>query len=216
MIIGIPKEIMPSEARVSATPETVKKFVADGATVLVEKDAGIGSFFSNEAYKEAGATIINSAKEVFEKSDLILKVKEPQFNNEFNAHEVDMMHSGQYLVTFLHPAAPANHDMIRNLAKNGIIGLTLEGVPRISRAQNMDGLTSMSTCAGYKGILIAANALPKFIPQMFTAVGMLPPSKVLVVGVGVGGLQALATAKDLVLLLTLLISDLLLWSKQQA
>ncbi len=197
MIIGIPKEIMPSEARVSATPETVKKFVADGATVLVEKDAGIGSFFSNEAYKEAGATIINSAKEVFEKSDLILKVKEPQFNNEFNAHEVDMMHSGQYLVTFLHPAAPANHDMIRNLAKNGIIGLTLEGVPRISRAQNMDGLTSMSTCAGYKGILFAANALPKFIPQMFTAVGMLPPSKVLVVGVGVGGLQALATAKRL-------------------
>ena len=197
MIIGIPREIMPSEARVSATPETVKLFVAEGATVLVEKNAGIGSFFSNEAYQEAGATIVDSAKEVFEKADLILKVKEPLFNEEFNTHEVDMMHAGQYIVTFLHPASPVNHDMVRGLAKNGVIGLTLDGVPRISRAQNMDALTSMSTCAGYKGILIAANALPKFVPQMFTAVGVIQPSKVLVVGVGVGGLQALATAKRL-------------------
>lgn len=188
---------MPSEARVSATPETVKLFVAEGATVLVEKNAGIGSFFSNEAYQEAGATIVDSAKEVFEKADLILKVKEPLFNEEFNTHEVDMMHAGQYIVTFLHPASPVNHDMVRGLAKNGVIGLTLDGVPRISRAQNMDALTSMSTCAGYKGILIAANALPKFVPQMFTAVGVIQPSKVLVVGVGVGGLQALATAKRL-------------------
>lgn len=197
MIIGIPKEIMPSEARVSATPETVKMFVADGATVLVEKNAGLGSFFLDEAYKEAGATIVDSAKEVYEKADLILKVKEPQFNEAFNIHETDMMHAGQYIVTFLHPASPVNHDMVRSLAKNGIIGLTLDGVPRISRAQNMDALTSMSTCAGYKGILMAANALPKFIPQMFTAVGVIQPSKVLVVGVGVGGLQALATAKRL-------------------
>lgn len=197
MIIGIPREIMPSEARVSATPETVKLFVAEGATVLVEKNAGIGSFFNNEAYQEAGATIVDSAKEVFEKADLILKVKEPLFNEEFNTHEVDMMHAGQYIVTFLHPASPVNHDMVRGLAKNGVIGLTLDGVPRISRAQNMDALTSMSTCAGYKGILIAANALPKFVPQMFTAVGVIQPSKVLVVGVGVGGLQALATAKRL-------------------
>lgn len=188
---------MPSEAHVSATPETVKLFVAEGATVLVEKNAGIGSFFSNEAYQEAGATIVDSAKEVFEKADLILKVKEPLFNEEFNTHEVDMMHAGQYIVTFLHPASPVNHDMVRGLAKNGVIGLTLDGVPRISRAQNMDALTSMSTCAGYKGILIAANALPKFVPQMFTAVGVIQPSKVLVVGVGVGGLQALATAKRL-------------------
>lgn len=197
MIIGIPKEIMPSEARVSATPETVKMFVADGATVLVEKNAGLGSFFIDEAYKEAGATIVDSAKEVFEKADLILKVKEPQFNTEFNTHEADMMHAGQYLVTFIHPASPVNHDMVRTLAKNGIISLTLDGVPRISRAQNMDALTSMSTCAGYKGILLAANALPKFVPQMFTAVGVVQPSKALVVGVGVGGLQALATAKRL-------------------
>lgn len=197
MIIGVPKEIMPGEARVSATPETVKKFIADGAKVLVEKNAGEGSFYHDEDYVEAGAEIVASAKDIFEKSDLILKVKEPQFNNEYNIHEVDLMHKGQHLITFIHPASPSNHDMVRKLASNGVISLTLDGIPRISRAQNMDALTSMSTCAGYKGILLAADQLPKFMPQMFTAVGVVQPAKVLVIGVGVGGLQALATSKRL-------------------
>ena len=108
-----------------------------------------------------------------------------------------MMHKGQYLITFIHPASPVNHEMVKKLAAVGGISLTLDGIPRISRAQNMDALTSMSTCAGYKGILMAANDLSIFMPQMFTAVGMLKPAKVLVVGVGVAGLQALATAKRL-------------------
>ncbi|WP_101690120.1 NAD(P) transhydrogenase subunit alpha [Dysgonomonas massiliensis] len=197
MIIGIPKEIMQGEARVSATPETVKKFVTDGATVLVEKGAGVGSYYLDKDYIAAGAQIIDSAKEVYEKSELILKVKEPLFNNEYDKHEVELMHKGQYLITFIHPASPVNHKMVELLAEKGIISLTLDGVPRISRAQNMDALTSMSTCAGYKGILLAANAMPKFIPSMFTAVGSIPPAKVLIIGVGVGGLQALATAKRL-------------------
>lgn len=197
MIIGILKEIMPGEARVSATPETVKKFVADGATVLVEKNAGVGSYFFDSDYEAAGAKIIDSAKEVFEKAELILKVKEPLFNKDYDMHEVDLMHKGQYLITFIHPASPVNHKMVQKLAEKGIIGLTLDGVPRISRAQSMDALTSMSTCAGYKGILLAADALSKFIPPMFTAVGAIQPAKVLVLGVGVGGLQALATAKRL-------------------
>ena len=93
---------------------------------------------------------------------MILKVKEPQFNTQFNKHEVDMMHSGQYLITFIHPAAPVNHQMVKKMAANGIISLTMDCVPRISRAQSMDALTSMSTCAGYKGILMAANDLKKF------------------------------------------------------
>ncbi|MDH6343580.1 NAD(P) transhydrogenase subunit alpha [Parabacteroides sp. PFB2-12] len=197
MIIGIPKEIMPGEARVAASPETVKKFIADGATVLVEHKAGEGSFYFDEAYTAAGAEIIASAEELFNKADLILKVKEPLFNNEFNKHEVDLMHPGQYLITFIHPASPVNHEMVRQLAERGIISMTLDGIPRISRAQNMDALTSMSTCAGYKGMLLAANAMPKFMPPMFTAVGSIQPAKVLVIGVGVGGLQALATAKRL-------------------
>ena len=197
MIIGIPKEIMLGEARVAASPETVKKFIADGATVLIEHKAGEGSFYFDDDYKAAGAQIITSVEELFDKADLILKVKEPLFNTGCNKHEVDLMHKGQYLITFIHPASPVNHEMVKRLAEKEVISMTLDGVPRISRAQNMDALTSMSTCAGYKGILLAANAMPKFVPPMFTAVGSVQPAKVLVIGVGVGGLQALATAKRL-------------------
>lgn len=197
MIIGIPKEIMLGEARVAASPETVKKFIANGETVLIEQKAGEGSFYFDEDYKAAGAEIIASVEELFDRADLILKVKEPLFNTTCNKHEVDLMHAGQYLITFIHPASPVNHDMVRKLAARGVISMTLDGIPRISRAQNMDALTSMSTCAGYKGILLATNAMPKFVPPMFTAVGAMPPAKALVIGVGVGGLQALATAKRL-------------------
>lgn len=188
---------MQGEARVSATPETVKKFVQDGITVLVENSAGVKSLFYDEQYIEAGAELVADVNEVYRRADLILKVKEPLFNEQFNKHEVDMMHKGQYLITFIHPASPVNHKMVNHLAEQGVIGLTLDGVPRISRAQNMDALTSMSTCAGYKGMLMAANDLSVFMPQMFTAVGMLKPANVLVIGAGVAGLQALATAKRL-------------------
>lgn len=197
MIVGIPKEIMPGEARVAATPETVKKFVEDGMNVLVQNGAGEKSLYADHLYTEAGAELVSKAEEVFERANLILKVKEPLFNEELGKHEVDLMHSGQYMITFIHPASPVNHEMVKKLAKAGVIGLTLDGVPRISRAQNMDALTSMSTCAGYKGIIMAADKLYTFMPQMFTAVGMLKPANALVVGVGVGGLQALATAKRL-------------------
>lgn len=108
-----------------------------------------------------------------------------------------MMHQGQTLITFIHPASPANHEMVLNLAKKGVTSLTLDGIPRISRAQNMDALTSMSTCAGYKGMLMAADALAKFVPQIFCAVGTIKPINVLVLGCGVAGLQAIATAKRL-------------------
>lgn len=197
MTIGIPKEIMVGEARVAASPETVKKFIQDGEKVLIEKDAGINSLYHDEEYLAMGAEIVSDPLELYKRSDLILKVKEPLFNKALNMHEVDMMHKGQYLITFIHPASPVNHDMVKQLAAAGVISLTLDGIPRISRAQNMDALTSMSTCAGYKGILMAANDLSIFMPQMFTAVGMLKPAKVLVIGVGVAGLQALATAKRL-------------------
>ncbi|HIQ63516.1 MAG TPA: NAD(P) transhydrogenase subunit alpha [Candidatus Avichristensenella intestinipullorum] len=197
MLIGIPKEIMHGERRVSAIPETVAKLVKDGAEVWVEKNAGEGAFFHDNQYVQAGAKIVDDVAVIYEKADVILKVKEPQFNHEKNLHEVDMMHAGQVLITFIHPASPVNHDMVRAMAKKGVVGLTLDGVPRITRAQSMDALTSMSTCAGYKGILLAANELPKFIPQIFSAVGMIKPINALIVGVGVGGLQALATAKRL-------------------
>ena len=153
--------------------------------------------YSDELYKAAGAKMIKDVKEIYEKADVILKVKEPLFNEEKNLHEIDMMHKGQYLITFIHPAAPVNHKMVKHMAEKGIIGLTLDGIPRISRAQNMDALTSMSTCAGYKGMIMATDTLAKFVPQMFTAVGMIKPANVLVIGTGVAGLQAVATAKRL-------------------
>ena len=197
MIIGIPKEIMQGEARVSATPETVEKFKKAGLTVLVESGAGEKSHYYDNQYEEKGAELVYDPQDLYMKADLILKVKEPLFNEQKRKHEVDMMHEGQHLITFIHPASPVNHDMVRKLANAGVTSLTLDGIPRISRAQNMDALTSMSTCAGYKGIIMAANDLTFFMPQMFTAVGMLKPANVLVVGVGVAGLQALATAKRL-------------------
>jgi NAD(P) transhydrogenase subunit alpha len=197
MIIGIPKEIIHGESRVSATPETVGAMVKSGVTVLVEKSAGEGAFHSDESYIAVGAVIVEDCKEVFEKSDVILKVKEPQFNTEKGCSEIDLMHKGQYLITFIHPASPANHSMVKEIARKGIIGLTLDGIPRISRAQNMDALTSMSTCAGYKGILMAASKLAKFVPQIVCAAGFIKPSNVMVIGAGVAGLQAIATARRL-------------------
>ena len=173
LVFGVPKEIMQGERRVAAIPETVKKMVAGGAKVLVEKDAGTGSFFPDEEYAKAGAVIVDDVEQLFAEADIILKVKEPLFNSIKNKHEVDMMHEGQVLITFLHPAAPANHEMIKNLAAKGVIGLTLDGIPRISRAQAMDALTSMSTVAGYKAVLMAANRLPKFMPMIGSAVGMI-------------------------------------------
>ena len=197
LTFGIPKEIMHGERRVAAIPETVKKLVAGGAEVLVEKGAGEGAYFSDEEYSNAGARIVGDVEELLKQADVVLKVKEPLFNSAKGKHEVDMLHEGQVLVTFLHPAAPPNHEMIKNLAAKGVIGLTLDGIPRISRAQAMDALTSMSTVAGYKSVLMAANRLPKFVPMIGSAVGMIPPADVTVLGTGVAGLQAVATAKRL-------------------
>ena len=197
MIIGIPKEIMHDEARVAATPETVGKYVRQGFKVLVERHAGDGALYHDEDYLEAGAELVDDPQEIFDRAEMILKVKEPLLNEALGKHEVDMMHKGQVLITFIHPASPVNHAMVKALTAKGVTAITLDGIPRISRAQSMDALTSMSTCAGYKGILMAADRLTTFVPQMFTAVGQIRPAKVMVIGVGVAGLQALATAKRL-------------------
>lgn len=197
MVIGVPTEIMEGERRVAATPDSVRRLVGDGHQVLVQSGAGIGSFHVDEAYREAGATVMEDEVLLFQKSDVIIKVKEPLFNETLGRHEADLMRPDQILITFIHPASPANHDLVRKLAANGITAITLDAVPRITRAQRMDALTSMSTCAGYKGMLLAADSLTTFMPMIVTAVGMIQPVNVLVVGTGVGGLQALATAKRL-------------------
>ncbi|EEG77956.1 NAD(P) transhydrogenase subunit alpha [Dethiobacter alkaliphilus] len=197
LVFGIPKEIMSGERRVSANPDTIEQFIAGGAKVLVEQGAGEGSFIRDEEYVKVGAEICREPMQVFGNADIILKVKEPAFNEIQKMHEADMMHAGQALVTFLHPAAPANHNLVKTLAEKGILSLTLDSIPRISRAQEMDALTSMSTVAGYKSVLFAANTLTKFVPMTGTAVGMIKPATALIIGAGVAGLQAAATAKRL-------------------
>ena len=197
LILGVPKEIMEGERRVAANPETVGKMVAEGAKVLIETGAGEGSYFTDDKYKTAGAELVIDVEELFARSDLILKVKEPQFSKAKNKHEIEMMKEGQYIVTFLHPASPSNHQMVKALAAKGIISLSLDSIPRITRAQSMDALTSMSTVAGYKSVLMAADRLPRFMPMIGTAAGMIQPAKAFVIGTGVAGLQALATAKRL-------------------
>jgi NAD(P) transhydrogenase subunit alpha len=195
MMIGVPKEIKADEKRVSSTPETVKKMIADGFKVQVEKDAGVGSFFKDSEYEKAGATIVDTEK--VWSSDVVVHVKEPLFNKEKNKHELDMMKRGAYFITFLHPSNPQHHAFVMKMADSGIIGITMDSVPRITRAQIMDPLTSMSTITGYRSVLIAANLLPKFIPMLTTPVGVIKPANVLILGVGVVGLQSLATAKRL-------------------
>ncbi len=197
MLIGIPKEIMHKENRVAALPETVEKFKTLGFDVIVETKAGLGAFSDDEEYLKTGAQIATDAVEVFDKSDIILKVKEPLFNNQFNKHEIDMLKENQTLITFLHPAAPSNHGDVKKLMGRNITAFTMDGIPRISRAQRMDPLTSMSAITGYKAIIIAAANFPKFIPMIGTSIGMIKPANILVVGTGVVGLQAIATGKRL-------------------
>ncbi len=197
MILGIPKEILEREHRVAALPETVREYVKMGFDVLVESSAGEGAFRSDGDYEEAGAEMVADARTLFVESDLVLKVKQPVFNENVGRHEAEMIREGAVLITFLHPAAPVNHEMIEILRDRNVTGLTMDGIPRTSLAQPMDALTSMSTVTGYKSVLMAANRFPKFIPIIGTAIGTIKPAKFLIVGAGVVGLQAIATAKRL-------------------
>jgi NAD(P) transhydrogenase subunit alpha len=195
MYIGIPKEVLPAEKRVAALPETVKKYVEMGFKVLVETCAGAGVFVQDSDYVAAGAEIVSDAQSLYERADLVLKVKQPIEHN--GRHEAEMIRSGATLICFLHPAAPGNHSMIRMLSQRRVVAYTMDGIPRITRAQTMDALTSMSTVTGYRAVLLAAQLFPRFIPMIGTAIGAIRPAQVLVVGAGVVGLQAIATAKRL-------------------
>ena len=197
MILGIPKEILDQEARVAAIPETVKGYVRMGLEVFVQSSAGEGALWADAEYERAGATLVEDAVTLFGRADVVLKVKQPWPNKSVGVHEAEMIREGAILIAFLHPAAPANHETIRLLAKRSITAFTMDGIPRTSRAQRMDALTSMSTVSGYKSVLIAANRLSKFVPTLGTAIGTIRAAKFVIVGAGVVGLQAIATAKRL-------------------
>jgi NAD(P) transhydrogenase subunit alpha len=182
---------------VAATPDTVKKYIALGFDVAVETAAGRGILIDDEEYRKAGAKVYDDAERLYADADIILKVKQPILNEKLGRHEAGMLRRDGILITFLHPATPENHDMVRQLQQNGITALTMDGIPRISRAQRMDALSSMSAVTGYKSVIMAADRLPKFVPMVGTAIGTIKPAQFVVIGTGVVGLQAIATAKRL-------------------
>ena len=161
------------------------------------KDAGAGILARDDFYRQAGADVCDDVTELWARSDIVLKVKQPIFNEALRRGEVELLQPESTLITFLHPAAPGSHAMVRQLAERRITSFTMDSVPRTSRAQKMDALTSMSTITGYKAVLMAANLMPRFVPMLATAIGTVKPARILVVGAGVVGLQAIATAKRL-------------------
>ena len=194
MKIAILKERRPHETRVAGSPETVKKFVSLGIDVCVEKGAGTAASMSDSAFREAGATIGADAKETLAGADLILKVQRPMIEGE-KSNELADFQPGQTLVCQM--SALSEPAYVSALAASGVTGFALELMPRITRAQSMDILSSQSNLAGYKAVLDAAAEFGRAFPMMMTAAGTVPPARVLVMGVGVAGLQAIATAKRL-------------------
>jgi len=195
MKIGIPKEIHAGETRVAVIPQMISTFTKSRHEVFVEAGAGEGASFSDEEYQEAGATIVASPADLYSNVDLLIKVQPPAMHPATNTHEVLMMREGATFIGYLAPST--NKDAIEKLAERKIIAFAMEFIPRITRAQSMDALSSMATIAGYKAVLIAADNLPKIFPLLMTAAGSIPAANVLVLGAGVAGLQAIATAKRL-------------------
>ncbi|MFQ5644339.1 MAG: NAD(P) transhydrogenase subunit alpha, partial [Thiogranum sp.] len=189
MKIGIPKEISEGERRVSVVPKTAAQLIKNGYDVIVESGAGEGSYFSDTEYEQTGASIVNNPQLLYSGVDIILKICPPQ------RREVEMMKSGLIYIGFLSSALDS--EFIKLMRERKITSFAIEFIPRISRSQSMDALSSMASIAGYRAVLIAAQHLEKFFPLMMTAAGTIPPASTLVIGAGVAGLQAIATARRL-------------------
>lgn len=189
MRIGIPAEVWPRETRVAATPETVKKLATGGLhQVSVQAGAGLGASVTDEAYTQAGATVVSAATDVYGQADLLLKVRAPRDN------ELALLRPGQIVAGMLNPF---DRDGLAALAGRGVTAFALEAAPRISRAQSLDVLSSQANIAGYKSVILAANVYQRFMPMLMTAAGTVKAARVVVLGAGVAGLQAIATAKRL-------------------
>ncbi len=189
MKVGVAKETAPGERRVALVPEALGKLTAAGLEILVETGAGGGALIPDAAYAEAGATIVSSV-ELYAQSDVILRVQKP------NESEIKVMRTGQAVVGFLSPLIDPKS--AEALAKQGVTAISLDAIPRtLSRAQSMDALSSQANVGGYKAVLIAANAFGRYFPLLTTAAGTAKPANVLILGIGVAGLQAIGTAKRL-------------------
>ena len=195
MKVGVPKEIVVGENRVALVPDAVGLLRKAGPQILFESGAGEGAFFPDRAYEAAGATIMSDPVALFTEADVVLKVQTPALNPVLGKHEVELMREGTVLISFLQPLS--HPDLVNRLVERKITSFSMDLIPRIARAQKMDALSSQSTVAGYKAVLAAASSLGKFFPMLVTAAGTIPPAKVLVLGAGVAGLQAIATARRL-------------------
>lgn len=194
MIVAIPKERRPGETRVAASPDTVKKLIDLGLDVVVEKGAGQAAAMTDDAYTAAGATIAKDTRTALEKADIVLKVQRPTGSDD-KTDEVALMKEGAVLLCILN--AYNDRPLLDQLAARKVTTFGMEFVPRITRAQSMDVLSSQSNLAGYKAVLDAASEFGRAFPMMMTAAGTIPPARVMVMGVGVAGLQAIATARRL-------------------
>ena len=193
MKIAVPRETTPGETRVALTPKVAER-IGSGHEVRVESDAGRRASFEDDEYREAGARVVDGPRAALDGADAVLKVRAPR-PGEDGAHEADLLPEGSLLLGLLDPWGSA--ELLERLAGGGVTALSLELLPRITRAQSMDALSAMATVAGYKAVLLAANSLVKFFPMLTTAAGTIRPAKVLVLGAGVAGLQAIATARRL-------------------
>jgi H+-translocating NAD(P) transhydrogenase subunit alpha len=195
MKIGIPKEIRPGERRVAATPDTVSRLLKLGFEVSVETQAGAGASFRDTEYSALGARVLKSARELWDTSDIILKVQPPEQNSELDMHEAELLREGGILVSFIWPGK--NGELVDRLAARRATVLAMDQVPRITRAQKMDALSSMANIAGYRAVIEAASFFGRFFTGQMTAAGKVPPAKVLVIGAGVAGLAAIGAARSL-------------------
>ena len=193
--IGIPKESAPGETRVALVPSIVPLLIKEKHEVFVESGAGLASLCTDAEYERAGARVLPDAASVYETAQVILKVQPPQFHPILKKDEAELIREGSTYIRFLAPVS--NPDVVKIFSHRKITSFAMEYVPRISRAQSMDALSSMATIAGYKSVLLAASRLQKLFPLLMTAAGTLPPAIVLVLGAGVAGLQAIATARRL-------------------
>ncbi len=195
MIIGVPKETFPGERRVALIPNDVPALVKAGAEVFVEAEAGLSAGYRDNDYTEKGAQIVASRDEIFQKAEVILQVRTLGANPEKGMDDMKRLREGQVVIGFMEPlTAP---EPLQELARQKVVAFALELIPRITRAQSMDVLSSQATVAGYKAALLAADTLPRMFPMMMTAAGTILAARVFVVGAGVAGLQAIATARRL-------------------
>lgn len=192
--IAIPRESAEGETRVAFTPDAAKRLASDEVRISAERGAGAGASISDEAYREAGVEVAAGLPELLAGADVVLKVAPPGPRPD-GVHEADLLSDGTVLICFLRPRG--NDALLRRLAERGVTALALELIPRITRAQSMDALSSQSNLAGYKAAIVGAHSLGKIYPLLMTAAGTLSPARVLVLGAGVAGLQAIATAKRL-------------------